>query len=354
MKDINLLVRENIKKLLPYSSARDDFQGQGLINLDANENPYFNSYNRYPDPYQRNLKLVISELKCVNIENIFIGHGSDEIIDLIIRAFCEPNRDAILTLAPSYGMYKVCADINNVECLYYTLNENYQIDFDVFDKLISPQVKVVFICSPNNPSGNSFDNDHIISLIKKHNAIFVIDEAYIDFSNKESLKNEITVMNNLIVMQTLSKAYGMAALRIGLAFCNHLIVATLNKIKPPYNLSTTAQHSAIHFLQSNNQIVEIIETIKIINFDKPVKASLKKGLYINMFTIKWKQEQAKIELVNSATFPIPQLPIINVPKKNRLSMIVASVRKLRCQAYHIKPISKNLIPCFKNLNSSCK
>ena len=263
MKDINLLVRENIKKLLPYSSARDDFQGQGLINLDANENPYFNSYNRYPDPYQRNLKLVISELKCVNIENIFIGHGSDEIIDLIIRAFCEPNRDAILTLAPSYGMYKVCADINNVECLYYTLNENYQIDFDVFDKLISPQVKVVFICSPNNPSGNSFDNDHIISLIKKHNAIFVIDEAYIDFSNKESLKNEITVMNNLIVMQTLSKAYGMAALRIGLAFCNHLIVATLNKIKPPYNLSTTAQHSAIHFLQSNNQIVEIIETIKI-------------------------------------------------------------------------------------------
>ena len=248
MQNIKELVRKNIASMQPYSSARDEFTGSEGIFLDANENP-FGIYNRYPDPKQQLVKKELAKLKKVSEENIFLGNGSDEIIDLLFRIFCEPGKDTAITFSPTYGMYKVAAAINDVALLDIALDEGFQIDFDATEKIIAEHSpKLVFICSPNNPTGNTLVN--IERLITGFNGIVVIDEAYIDFSPHESYVQSALTLPNVVVMQTLSKAWGLAGARIGMAFANTEMIALLNKVKPPYNISLLNQKAAVEALQA--------------------------------------------------------------------------------------------------------
>lgn len=259
MIDVNKLVRPNILSLQPYSSARSEFKGSRGIFLDANENP-FGTLNRYPDPLQTELKEKLIEIKSIPFENIFIGNGSDEIIDLCFRLFCEPGKDKALIFTPTYGMYKVCADINNVKLVNMPLNDSFQIDNEIATSVLEEEnLKLIFICSPNNPTGNSIDA--IETIVKSFKGIVVVDEAYIDFSPKESLSKKLEHYPNLIVLQTLSKAWGLAAARIGMAFCSTKIINLLNKVKPPYNISQLNYRAAIEMLsqkeiyEANNNII---------------------------------------------------------------------------------------------------
>ena len=247
MFDINKIVRPNILSLEAYSSARDEFTGSEGVFLDANENP-FGDLNRYPDPFQKAVKERLSEIKSVPAQNIFLGNGSDEIIDLCFRVFCEPGKDKALTFTPTYGMYEVSAAINNIALVKVPLDDNFQIDVAAVTPLLNDaNVKIIFICSPNNPTGNVIETtDYIIQNFK---GIVVVDEAYIDFSESISLSKKIEQYPNIIVLQTLSKAWGMAAARVGLAFAGTLIIAFLNKVKPPYNISTLNQSAALYALQ---------------------------------------------------------------------------------------------------------
>ena len=242
--DINKLVRQNILNLSPYSSARDEFSGAEGIFLDANENPNGN-YNRYPDPHQAELKSVLAKVKSVAPENIFLGNGSDEVIDLIYRTFANPGKDKVIICPPTYGMYEVSANINDVEIINIPLLPNFQLDKQAIFETIEqdPAVKLIFICSPNNPTGNLIEGIEVV--IQKFNGIVVVDEAYIDFSPESSKAQSINQYNNLIVLQTLSKAWGLAGTRVGFAFAQSDIIALLNKIKPPYNISTLNQQQAI-------------------------------------------------------------------------------------------------------------
>ena len=249
MTDIQQLIRPNIRSLQPYSSARYEFSGSEGVFLDANENP-FGDWNRYPDPLQTQLKFKLSDIKSVPSDNIFIGNGSDEIIDLCFRLFCEPGNDKALTFVPTYGMYEVSAAINNVELIQLPLEEDFQIDcHKTRPTLNDPNLKLIFVCSPNNPTGNSIDGTEW--LLENFHGIVVVDEAYIDFSKKESLSKKIVKYPNLIVLQTLSKAWGLAAARIGLAITNPEIISYLNKIKPPYNISQLNQNVAIEVLNDS-------------------------------------------------------------------------------------------------------
>ncbi|MBK9257607.1 MAG: histidinol-phosphate transaminase [Saprospiraceae bacterium] len=259
--EISSLLRENIKNLVPYSTARSEFGETAEIYLDANENNYGTGQHRYPDPYQRRLKLVVSELKNVSVENIFVGHGSDEIIDLIIRAFCNPGKDSIICLDPSYGMYAVSAAINDVAVRTYPLDENFEFDVLELCQFFTNRDKVLFICNPNNPSGNVFKESEILSLITTFQGIVVIDEAYIDFSGQESFTGQLLAFPNLIILQTLSKSYGAASLRIGLGFMSAFLVDVLHKIKPPYNISGMTEEAAIQVLQNKNQYKRNIKRI---------------------------------------------------------------------------------------------
>jgi histidinol-phosphate aminotransferase len=262
MIDINKLVRENVIKLTPYSSARDDFKGKAGIFMDANENP-FGKLNRYPDPYQKELKTVISKIKRIEEEKIFLGNGSDEIIDLCFRIFCNPGVDKALTFTPTYGMYAVSASVNDVAVLSIPLNNSFQIDLEKVEPLFSDKnLKLVFICSPNNPTANSMNHDDIEYIIKKFNGIVLIDEAYIDFSDKPSFIKLIDRYPNLILMQTFSKAFGLAAVRIGLAFSNPQIIKYFNKLKPPYNISTINQLAVLKKLTQTDQFRSQVERIK--------------------------------------------------------------------------------------------
>lgn len=241
MFDINKLVRENVRELIPYSCARDEFQGKAGIFLDANENPY-GTLNRYPDPYQKDLKATISRIKDIPPENIFLGNGSDEIIDLCYRIFCRPGVDKALTLSPSYGMYEVSAAINDVSLIKVPLDENFQIDIPILSPWLTEEdIKLIFICSPNNPTGNSMRASDIRFILSNFMGIVVIDEAYNDFSDTPSLKTLIHKHPNLIVMQTFSKAFGLAAARVGVAAADPSVIHYLNKMKPPYNISTINQ-----------------------------------------------------------------------------------------------------------------
>ena len=242
--DINKLVRQNILNLSPYSSARDEFSGAEGIFLDANENPNGN-YNRYHDPHQAELKSVLAKVKSVAPENIFLGNGSDEVIDLIYRTFANPGKDKVIICPPTYGMYEVSANINDVEIINIPLLPNFQLDKQAIFETIEqdPAVKLIFICSPNNPTGNLIEGIEVV--IQKFNGIVVVDEAYIDFSPESSKAQSINQYNNLIVLQTLSKAWGLAGTRVGFAFAQSEIIALLNKIKPPYNISTLNQQQAI-------------------------------------------------------------------------------------------------------------
>lgn len=266
--EINKLVRQNILNMSPYSSARDEFSGTEGVFLDANENPNGN-YNRYPDPHQAELKSVLGKVKCILPENIFIGNGSDEVIDLIYRTFANPGKDKVIICPPTYGMYEVSANINDVEIINIPLLANFQLDKEAIFQTIEqdPAVKLIFICSPNNPTGNLIEG--IEEIIQKFNGIVVVDEAYIDFSPESSKAQSINQYNNLIVMQTLSKAWGLAGIRVGFAFAQSEIIALLNKIKPPYNISTLNQKQALarlsypeEFKSERNEILAERERLK--------------------------------------------------------------------------------------------
>ena len=240
------IIRENVKKLSPYSSARDEFEQftRSMIYLDANENPFSNGMNRYPDPQQKDLKAAIADKKDIYIENILLGNGSDEVLDLIFRAFCEPNQDNIITLPPTYGMYGVLASINAIENREVLLNEEFQPNVDVILNAVDANTKIIFLCSPNNPTGNSFSDESIIRILNNFKGLVVLDEAYIDFSANKSWLNELNDFPNLIITQTLSKAYAMAGLRIGILYASKPIITVLNKIKPPYNVNILSQEAA--------------------------------------------------------------------------------------------------------------
>ncbi|MCF6294447.1 MAG: histidinol-phosphate transaminase [Flavobacteriaceae bacterium] len=262
--NIKNLVRPNVKRMKPYASARDEYMGtvKNMIFLDANENPIENGVNRYPDPQQTRLKSILATQRNVSIDNILIGNGSDEVLDLIFRAFCEPNQDNIITLPPTYGMYEVLANINAVDVLEVSLSSIFQpLVKNVLNKQ-NNNSKLLFICSPNNPTANSFDKDKIETLINNFNGIVVIDEAYIDFSEEESWLCRLNEFPNLIVTQTLSKAYGMAGIRLGICYASVEITAVLNKIKPPYNVNTLTQQKAIEQLSDSKIIETQVELLK--------------------------------------------------------------------------------------------
>ena len=236
-KDINSLVRSCIAALTPYSTARDEYKGELGVFLDANESPYENGYNRYPDPHQKTLKAQVAAIKGVAAENIFIGNGSDEAIDLVFRVFCEPRVDNVVAIAPSYGMYKVAAAINDVELREVQLGEEYSLPVEDILAATDKNTKVVFLCSPNNPTGNSFPREDILRLVDEFKGMVVVDEAYIDFAEAESLKSEIALRPNLIVLQTMSKAWAMAGLRVGLALADSRVIELMSQVKYPYNIN---------------------------------------------------------------------------------------------------------------------
>jgi len=262
MFDLEKLVRSNVRKLTPYSCARDDFHGKADIFLDANENP-FGILNRYPDPYQRELKAVISSIKKVPEEKIFLGNGSDEIIDLCYRIFCKPGTDKALTFFPSYGMYEVSASVTDVEIIRIPLDSRFRINYnDLVPWLSDERLKLIIICSPNNPTGNCMDRSVVEKIISAFNGVILLDEAYIDFTDQPSLKDSITGYPNLIVMQTFSKAFGMASVRVGMAFTNPEIVKYLNKMKPPYNISTVNQKAVLRKLANSGEYLTQVRKIR--------------------------------------------------------------------------------------------
>ncbi len=277
--NLNNITRENIKGLSPYSSARDEYVSDGstMVFLDANENPFENGVNRYPDPQQRSLKTILAAQKGIKEENILLGNGSDEVLDLLFRAFCEPKQDNIITLPPTYGMYKVLSGINLVENREVLLTTAFQPNIAEIKKTIDEHTKLLFICSPNNPTGNSFSTAIIEELLNSFNGLVVIDEAYIDFSSEESWASKLADYPNLIVTQTLSKAYGMAGIRLGLCLASVEIIAVINKIKPPYNVNQLTQDKAIERVSDQKAVqtevasileerAKLMETLKTISF----------------------------------------------------------------------------------------
>ena len=274
MFDIDNLVRDNVKRLVPYSSARDEFQGGDGIFMDANESPY-GKLNRYPDPYQKVLKSSISMLKEAKTENIFLGNGSDEIIDLCFRIFCIPGKDMALTFSPTYGMYEVSAAVNDISMVKLPLDKDFQINIrEVEPYLKQKTLKLIFICSPNNPTGNSMRTEDIEFIIENFKGIVVIDEAYNDFSEKPSFRLMTGRYPNLIVLQTFSKAFGLAAARIGMAFTSPPIVHYFNKMKPPYNISSINQKAALKRLMETALMKEQVK--RIITEREKLIISLKK------------------------------------------------------------------------------
>jgi histidinol-phosphate aminotransferase len=259
------LLRPNIKNLVPYSSARDEFKGEASIFLDANENSYGSPltkwYNRYPDPLQHKVKEKLSEVKGVPASNIFIGNGSDECIDILIRAFCEPGKDNIIICPPTYGMYEVSANINDVYIKKVPLTAEFQLDLPAIEEAVDDNTKIIFICSPNNPTGNTLNREDVEVVLNNYWGIVAIDEAYINFSRFRSFTQEMEDYPNLVVMQTLSKAWGLAALRIGLGFASEPIINVMNKVKPPYNINQASQDLALKALEEVGMVNDMIREI---------------------------------------------------------------------------------------------
>ncbi|WP_034058937.1 histidinol-phosphate transaminase [Lacinutrix jangbogonensis] len=263
--NINNLVRANIKALKPYSSARDEYKNSAsgaMVFLDANENPFENGVNRYPDPQQKEIKQKLSAIKKVETNQIFVGNGSDEVIDLAYRIFCEPGKDKVLTFSPTYGMYDVSANINNIEVIKQPLINDFQINLNQLQPYLDfEDVKIIFICSPNNPTGNSINSEDIEYVLENFNGIVIVDEAYIDFSAQASFLKNINKYNNLIVSQTFSKAWGLAGVRVGVAYASEEIVALYNRVKPPYNVSTLNQEAVLNRLDDLEEVSHIIGII---------------------------------------------------------------------------------------------
>jgi histidinol-phosphate aminotransferase len=262
--DFNLdsLVRENIKKMTAYSSARHEFSGEASVLLDANENafgsPLPDNFNRYPDPLQMQVKEKLSKIKGVPPQNIFLGNGSDEAIDLLYRIFCEPGRDNAIIFPPTYGMYEVCAEMNNVQVKKVNLTAVYQLDIEAIEQAIDPFTKLIFICSPNNPTGNSINRADVEIILNNFNGLVVIDEAYINYARQKSFIAELTEYPNLVVMQTLSKAWGLAGLRLGMAFASQPVTELFNKVKYPYNINSATQLLALNALDNIEWVNEHI------------------------------------------------------------------------------------------------
>ncbi|MEO0570320.1 MAG: histidinol-phosphate transaminase [Bacteroidota bacterium] len=261
--DLNSLVRENVKSLEPYSSARDEFKDfeSDMIFLDANENPFENGVNRYPDPQQQNLKTLLAQQKKLKKNQILLGNGSDEVLDLIFRTFCEPHIDGVITLPPTYGMYKVLAGTNAVENTEIPLTSDFEPDVDAILEKANTRTKLIFICSPNNPTGNSFNTTTVERLLQQFKGIVVIDEAYIDFSKGDSWVDRLEEYSNLIVTQTLSKAFGLAGIRLGICYASKEIIHVLNKIKPPYNVNELTQQKAMERLTDVASVKEEVNKI---------------------------------------------------------------------------------------------
>ena len=261
--NLNKLVRPAVKAMKSYSSARDEFESQDkdLVFLDANENPFPNGFNRYPDPQQMQLKNKLAALKGLRPSQILCGNGSDEVLDLIFRAFCEPNKDAIITLTPTYGMYAVLANLNGIQQQCVSLTTDFQIDVPAVLNAIRPNSKLLFICSPNNPSGNVISRTAIKEILKAFKGLVVIDEAYIDFTDTESWLEDLSEHPNLVVTQTLSKAYGLAGIRLGICYASEEIIAVLNKIKPPYNINSLTQKAAISAISQRENTKKQLKTI---------------------------------------------------------------------------------------------
>ena len=263
--DITKLVRANIVKVKPYSSARDEFSGEAKVFLDANENslgsPLLKWYNRYPDPYQHQLKDSIAKVKAISAANIFLGNGSDECIDLLFRCFCEPGKDNVIICPPTYGMYEVSAAINDIEVRKAPLQRDFQLDTDAIGTLIDEHTKIIWVCSPNNPSGNSMKTMDIELLLNNFHGLVVVDEAYINFSRQKSLSVDMQEYPNLVVLQTFSKAWGLAGLRLGICLAGNEVITWLNKIKPPYNINQATQDLAIKALEETGQVNEMIREI---------------------------------------------------------------------------------------------
>ena len=262
MKPLQELTRPNIWSLAPYSSARNEYAGrEAHVFLDANENPYNAPYNRYPDPLQLELKAVLSKVKGVPAENIFLGNGRAEPIDLVYRCFCEPGVDNVVAIEPTYGMYKVCADINNTEYRPVLLDEQYQITADKLLAATDEHTKLIWLCSPNNPTGNSLHREEILKVIESFEGLVIVDEAYSDFSSQKPLRTELSKHPNLIVLNTMSKAWGCAAIRLGMAFASEEIISIFNKVKYPYNVNLLTQEQA---LQALKDPFEVDKWVKIL------------------------------------------------------------------------------------------
>ena len=273
---VQKLLRDNIRNLTPYSSARDEFTGVAQVNLDANENslgsPLTKWYNRYPDPYQHRLKEEISKIKNIAPNQIFLGNGSDECIDVLFRCFCTPAKDNVIICPPTYGMYEVSANINNIAIRRAPLLPNFQLDLVHLETLVDIHTKIIWICSPNNPTGNSMQREEIETILNNFNGLVVIDEAYINFSKHKSLIQELHDYPNLVVLQTFSKAWGLAGLRLGLAFASLEIIGVMNKVKPPYNISEATQQLALQALQNVGQVNDMI--YELVNMREALKEVL--------------------------------------------------------------------------------
>ncbi|MCQ2199476.1 MAG: histidinol-phosphate transaminase [Paludibacteraceae bacterium] len=259
MRDLKDLVRKNVWALKPYSCARDEFKGEASVYLDANENPRNNPYNRYPDPLQWEVKKRLEQVKGVKAENILLGNGSDEPIDLMYRAFCEPRIDNVVAICPTYGMYQVCADVNDVEYRSVNLKEGYELDVDGLLAATDKNTKVVWLCSPNNPTGNSLKTADIERVLKEFDGIVVLDEAYSDFASAPSFKTRLSEFPNIVILQTFSKAWASAAVRLGMAFASTDIISVLNKIKYPYNVNKLTQEYALDILKDPKKIEDWVE-----------------------------------------------------------------------------------------------
>jgi histidinol-phosphate aminotransferase len=263
--DLDAILRENIKKLVPYSSARDEFSGEASVYLDANENsfgsPLTRWYNRYPDPLQRKVKAKLSQVKAIAASNIFLGNGSDECIDILFRAFCEPGKDNVIICPPTYGMYEVSASINDIQVKKIPLTRDFQLDLPAIEEAVDDHTKMIFLCSPNNPTGNSLNREDVEVILNNYFGLVVLDEAYINFSRYRSFSQELADYPNLVILQTLSKAWGLAALRVGMAFASEAIIEVMNRIKPPYNINQASQELVLKALDEVEQVNQMISDI---------------------------------------------------------------------------------------------
>ncbi len=263
--DLNAIIRPNIRNLVPYSSARDEFKGEASVYLDANENslgsPLIKWYNRYPDPLQWEVKKKLSAIKGIAPEQIFLGNGSDEAIDLLYRAFCEPGMDNVVICPPTYGMYEVSANINNIKLIKVPLTASFQLDLEAMEEALDPHTRIIWLCSPNNPTGNSLNREDVEIILNNFDGLVVVDEAYINFSRQRSFIPDLAEYPNLVVLQTLSKAWGLAALRIGMAFASREIIDVLNRIKPPYNISQATQDLVLEALDRVEDVNDMIRIL---------------------------------------------------------------------------------------------